>query len=260
MTFEVEQKLDESSQYTVETKLLEYKPEPKKMLELYSSGPSPETLRILSELMATGVWGGGGGGGAALEYGVGVSKIILVSATTSAAVSRAQQMEWDNRVEVEARRIFTEALALIHDKENWCVDTERRRVFVGPKVAGFKGTYKKMPAYAALNTDFANQAKRMKKQIKTVYDLNYLNVGPEAGEKLQYCSMGAIKEAAGYYESGGIGDGNRYGEHCSRVAVSKVCNVLYSTMGSSIPHFNDTHTHAEVIAAWEDAGRTVGWV
>ncbi len=26
MTFEVEQKLDESSQYTVETKLLEYKP------------------------------------------------------------------------------------------------------------------------------------------------------------------------------------------------------------------------------------------
>ena len=38
MTFEVEQKLDESSQYTVETKLLEYKPEPKpkKVLEVNS--------------------------------------------------------------------------------------------------------------------------------------------------------------------------------------------------------------------------------
>ncbi len=98
----------------------------------------------------------------------------------------------------------------------------------------------------------------MKKQIKTVYE-QHLDDGPEAGEKLQYCSMGAIKEASGYYESGGIGGGNRYGEH-SREAASKVCNVLYSTMGSSIPHFNDTHTHAEVIAAWEDAGRNVGWV
>ena len=127
MTFEVEQKLDESSQYTVETKLLEYKPEPKKMLELYSSGPSPETLRMLSELMVelnnavlishTGI---GIDWGAAL--GAGVPKSILVSTTVSAAVSRAQQIEWDRRVEVEARRIFTEALALIHDKENWCVD------------------------------------------------------------------------------------------------------------------------------------------
>ncbi len=52
--------------------------------------------------------------GAALEYGVGVPKSIIVSATTSAAVSRAQQIEWGPQVEVEARRIFTEALALIH--------------------------------------------------------------------------------------------------------------------------------------------------
>jgi hypothetical protein len=40
-----------------------------------------------------------------------------------------------------------------------------------------------------------------------------------------------------------------------------VINALCADVGDwKIAHFNDTHTHAEVVAAWERAGKAQGWL
>lgn len=68
----------------------------------------------------------------------------------------------------------------------------------------------------------------------------------------QYCSIGAILKADG---SKFIGRDN----HMS-VAASTVYRALERAMGQRIDRFNDSRSHAEVVAAWECCGKTEGWL
>jgi hypothetical protein len=50
-----------------------------------------------------------------------------------------------------------------------------------------------------------------------------------------YCSLGALSKAGNFW------------------TPQKAYDYLYAAMGSSITDFNDTHTHAEVLAAFDAA-------
>lgn len=52
-----------------------------------------------------------------------------------------------------------------------------------------------------------------------------------------FCSWGALSRAQGHFV-----DSN-----------SSVLNTLSIAMGDSVANFNDTHTHEEVLAAWDKA-------
>lgn len=64
-----------------------------------------------------------------------------------------------------------------------------------------------------------------------------LSVQPTSPRATCFCSVGAIRK---------IGSRGCGGVHISY-------DLLSGVMGGSVINFNDTHTHAEVMAAWDEA-------
>jgi hypothetical protein len=70
--------------------------------------------------------------------------------------------------------------------------------------------------------------------------------GWRSPDAVKFCSAGAlcrVEESPGVHHSDAIE---------VRVALSRSMGILV--------RFNDTHTHAEVVAAWERAGKANGWL
>lgn len=68
-------------------------------------------------------------------------------------------------------------------------------------------------------------------------DKNGMRVEEDHPEAVCFCSWGAVCRVVGHF--------------IDRDSAPMV--YLKESMGGSVPHFNDTHTHAEVLAAWDTA-------
>lgn len=61
-----------------------------------------------------------------------------------------------------------------------------------------------------------------------------------------FCSLGAIERFAGCELGGDLADG------CSS-RTKEAQNLLEEVMGGLVEHYNDSHTHIEVMAKWDEA-------
>ena len=94
-----------------------------------------------------------------------------------------------------------------------------------------------------------------------------LSVLPNNSEAVRWCSIGATQRATlelanpaqrAYID---VTSTRRVLPRDSMCVYSRIFAVLQDAMqGDGVADFNDRHTQAEVIAAWEQAGRAKGWI
>ena len=135
----------------------------------------------------------------------------------------------------EEKRIFNAAFALVRNPDTWCQGTEKRYL-------GRYAKYNFNPALAFAISDHFNTATT---SLMTV----------EHEDRYAYCSIGAVQEMAFT---------RMVKDRPTAVAASRaVIEALSETVkGSSLKiwQYNDKYSHREVIAAWVETGKRMGWM
>lgn len=73
----------------------------------------------------------------------------------------------------------------------------------------------------------------------------------------RFCSLGALEESEMQLRRSGC-----FGDSYSSFATARyrVVVAISNAMGMDVPSFNDTHTHAQVVAMWRRTGEIHGWL
>lgn len=127
------------------------------------------------------------------------------------------------------KRLFNAALNLIKDEKNWCKGTAHRTRVLRPAI---KPNYRQFDRHT--------------------YQRGIVQIPmgePEVVE--QYCSLGAMDEATRdfHHEAFDVWK-----------AHDRIELALLKVMGGSVPGYNDSHSHAQVIRKWMQAGHANGWL
>ena len=132
----------------------------------------------------------------------------------------------------EEKRIFNAAFALIRNPDTWCQGSEKK----------YLGRYAKYNFNPALTFAIADHFSTSSMLV-------------EHEDRYAYCSIGAVQEMA---------FARMAKDRAVAVVASRtIIKALSETVRHACSHiweYNDRYSHREVIAAWVETGKRMGWM